>query len=97
MLNLKPKVLIYQSATMRTPRISRKSELSPCASAARLGLRTVRQSLSQNPFHCATRPSLIVHTQRNAIAITKIKLREIAVQMLFAAMLIRALHAALED
>ncbi len=40
---------------------------------------------------------LIVHAQRDAVGIPEIKLRQIAVQVLFRAVLINALHAALED
>ena len=40
---------------------------------------------------------LVVHAELGAVAVAEIELRQIAVQMLFAAMLIDALHAALED
>ena len=40
---------------------------------------------------------LIIVTKRNAVIVPEIKFREIAVQMLLAAMLVHALHAALED
>jgi len=39
----------------------------------------------------------VIYAEPNAIAIAEIKLSEIAVQVLLAAMLIDALHAALED
>ena len=42
-------------------------------------------------------PLNVIYAQPNAIGIAEIKLREIAVQVLLAAMLVDALHAALED
>jgi hypothetical protein len=48
-------------------------------------------------FHGRHGAGLIIKSERDAIAVTKIELAQIAVQMLFAAMLINALHAALEN
>jgi hypothetical protein len=45
----------------------------------------------------ATSLRFIPAPPRNAIAVAKLELRKIAVQVLLAAMLINALHAALED
>ena len=39
----------------------------------------------------------IVDANRNAVVIAEIKFRKIAMQMLFLAMLVHAVHAALED
>ena len=39
----------------------------------------------------------IVHAERDAVVVAEIKLRKIAVQVLLAAVLIDAAHAALED
>ena len=41
--------------------------------------------------------SHVIHAKGNAVVIAEIKLSEIAVQMLLAAMLVGAFHAALED
>jgi hypothetical protein len=57
----------------------------------------IRESLTGCTQNGLIGPVLIVNAKRNAVAVAEIKLRQIAVQMLLSAMLVDALHAALED
>src|SRR4051794_36929530 len=59
--------------------------------------RRVGQSLSDDALHGAGGAFCIVYAQPHPIGIAEIELREIAVQMLLAAMLVNPDHAALED
>jgi hypothetical protein len=58
---------------------------------------TVRETLASRAFNGKVRAFPIVDAERNAVRRTEIKFQEIAVKMLLSAMLIHALHAALED
>jgi hypothetical protein len=53
--------------------------------------------LPTNALEGARGPLVVVNAESNALAITKIELGKIAMEMLLAAMLVHALHAALED
>jgi len=53
--------------------------------------------IPSNALQCADDPRLIIHAEGNAVAVAEFKLRQIAVQMLFGAMLIHAFRAALKD
>jgi hypothetical protein len=44
--------------------------------------------IPSNALQCADDPRLIIHAEGNAVAVAEFKLRQIAVQMLFGAMLI---------
>ena len=59
--------------------------------------RSIGEALSNNAFNCTPGALYVIYAEPNAIAIAEVKFREIAVRMLFLAMLIDALHAALED
>src|SRR3546814_18719640 len=54
-------------------------------------------TLAHNALHGANRPHSVVHPVRHAIVVPEIELRKIPVQVLLRAVLIHALHAALED
>jgi hypothetical protein len=58
---------------------------------------SIGQTLSNDTLQCAVSAGTIIYAQRNAVAIAEIKLREIPMQMLLGAMLVHALHAALEN
>jgi hypothetical protein len=58
---------------------------------------TVRQTLASRAFYGKVRAFPVADAERNAVAIMEIKLRQIAVQVHLRAVLIDALHAALED
>jgi hypothetical protein len=68
--------------------------------ASTLNVGAVRPSIGRALANHALRQFVgalgIVHAKRNAVVIAKIKFRQIAMQMLFGAMLIRAFHTALE-
>src|ERR1700735_668047 len=74
-----------------------KPKLPFAARAPRADSGPICQSLPGNSLKRAACASIIIHAKRNAVAVAEIKLREITVQMLFGAMLVDALHAALED
>lgn len=57
---------------------------------------TIRETLARDTLHCKLRTFPIGNAESGAIVETEIKLCEIAVKMLFGAMLIRATHSALE-
>ena len=59
--------------------------------------RPVRETLAFNALHGERRTFPIVVTERDTMIVTKVKFSEIAMQMLLAAMLIHAFHAALEN
>ena len=59
--------------------------------------RPIGQPLADDALHGAGGALHVIYAEPNAIAIAEIELRQIAVQMLLAAMLVDALHAALED
>src|SRR6266702_1034881 len=59
--------------------------------------RGIGQALATGALESATGPLHVIYAQANAIAIAEIEFCEIAVQMLFAAMLVDADHATLED
>jgi len=54
-------------------------------------------TLSDHASNCARRALAILNAERNARVVPKVELGKVAVQVLFAAMLIHAAHAALED
>ena len=58
--------------------------------------RRIGEAFAYDPFHGPRGTLNVVYAKPDAIAIAEIELREIAVQMLLAAMLVDALHAALE-
>ncbi len=53
--------------------------------------RRIGETLAYNPLHGASGTFHVIYAEPNTIAIAKIELREIAVQMLFAAMLVDSL------
>ena len=57
----------------------------------------IHKTLALAALDCATRPLTIADAKSNAVGIAEVKLAQIRLQMLFAAMLINAFHAALED
>ena len=59
--------------------------------------RSIGEALAYDPLHGASGTLYVIYAQPNAIGIAEIKFREITVQMLFAAMLIHAFHAAFEN
>lgn len=58
---------------------------------------TIRDPLANDAVQRASGTTAIVDTVRDAVVIPKLELGKVAVQMLLAAMLINALHGALED
>ena len=58
---------------------------------------SISEPLADDTFYRAFGALHIIYAKPDAIAIAEIKLRKIAVQMLLAAMLVDAFHAALED
>lgn len=58
---------------------------------------TIGETLTLGTLQGNERPNVIVNAHGNAVALAEVKFRQIAVQMVFGAMLIDALHAALED
>ncbi len=58
---------------------------------------SIGQSLAADALQRTIRASLVIDAKPNAVAVPKIKLREIAVQMLFGAVLINTIDATLED
>jgi hypothetical protein len=59
--------------------------------------RSIGETLSNDTFDCARGALYVIYAEPDAIAIAEIEFGKIAVQMLFAAMLVDALHAAFED
>jgi hypothetical protein len=57
----------------------------------------IREPLPFDSVECPNRPLLVVNAKRNARVVPEIELRQIPVQMLFGAMLVDAMHAALKD
>ena len=57
----------------------------------------ISQALTADLLQGAIGALLVIPVQRRAVVVAEVKFREVAVQMLFGAMLIDALHAALED
>src|ERR1700683_1954491 len=57
----------------------------------------IGEPLSDNSFHRSRGALHVIYAKPNAVAIAEIELRQIAVQVLFLAVLINALHAALKD
>ena len=58
---------------------------------------SISKALADDAFSRKFGAHKIIHAERGACVVTKIELREIAVQMLLAAVLINALHAALKN
>lgn len=58
---------------------------------------SIGQTLSSRPLNRFVCPVLIVNAKRNAVAVAEVEFRQVAVQMLLRAVLINALHAALEN
>lgn len=58
---------------------------------------SISQALTNDTLQSFNRPGLVIKAVLGARVIAELKFRQIAVQMLFAAMLIYATHAALED
>ena len=58
---------------------------------------SVSQPLANSTFERPVGPIRIVHAQLHPVVVPKVELREVAVQVLLAAVLVGALHAALED
>ena len=78
--------------------------ISPLALASRLlpyGLsdtsRSISQPLANDAFQSDIGACRIINAKLDPVRIAEIELRNIAVQVAFAAMLINALHATLED
>src|SRR5580693_2082186 len=59
--------------------------------------RRIGEALAHDPFYGAGGTLNVIYAKPHAIGIPEIELREIAVQMLFLAVLVHAFHAALED
>src|ERR1700737_4762201 len=59
--------------------------------------RSIGQTLADDAFQRASGTLHIIYAKSDALAIPEMEFRKVAVQMLLAAMLINALHAALED
>ena len=59
--------------------------------------RSIGETLSNDTFDRAHGALYVIYAQPDAIAITKIEFGKVAMQMLFAAMLVDTLHAALEN
>jgi len=59
--------------------------------------RAVRETLAFRTLDCKRRTFPVVNAEGGPVVIAEIKFREIAMQMLFFAMLVHAAHAALED
>src|SRR3990167_6799902 len=57
----------------------------------------ISKTLADDALQRFSSTHFIVHTERNAVAVAEIKLGKIAMQMLFLAVLINALHPALEN
>ena len=57
----------------------------------------IGEPLADDALNGARGTLYVIYAQPDAVAIAEIELRQIAVQMLLAAMLVDALHAALED
>ena len=53
--------------------------------------------MPDNPCKRVARALLILNAKLRTVAVAKIKLRDVAMKMLFAAMLVDTLHSALED
>ncbi len=53
----------------------------------------VFEALANDAFHRTRGALTVIYAQLGTVAIAEIKFREIAVQMLFAAMLVNAVHA----
>lgn len=58
---------------------------------------TISQPLADDALHGKARAQSIINAKRNTIAVAKIKFRKITMQVLFLAVLVHALHAALEN
>src|SRR5260370_27722164 len=52
----------------------------------------IRETFAHDSFQCPLGSLYIIHTQPHAVAVAKIEFRQIAVQVLLAAMLVDALH-----
>jgi len=59
--------------------------------------RSIGEPLANSTLHGASGTLYVIYAEPDAIAISEIKFRQIAVQMLLFAMLVDAFHAALED
>src|SRR6202051_995213 len=59
--------------------------------------RSIGQPLADSALNRAGGALNVIYAEPNAVAISEIELRQIAVQMLLLAMLVDAFHAALED
>ena len=57
----------------------------------------IGESLAIRSLQCQRCALLIVNTQRDAVVVAELELGHVAVEVLLAAMLVIALHAALED
>ena len=57
----------------------------------------IGEALAHNPSHQTIRAGQIVHAHGDTVGVAEIELGKVAVQVAFAAMLVDALHAALED
>jgi hypothetical protein len=57
----------------------------------------IREMLAHDSFDCPLSTLHIVYIKADAVAVAKLILRKISVQVPFAAMLVDANHAALED
>jgi hypothetical protein len=86
------------------------SRIAPCLSFAAYFLvfrlfpyslsdmsRSIGEALPDDALDCDLSTLNVIYTEPDAIAVAKIELGKIPVQVLFAAMLVDALHAALED
>jgi hypothetical protein len=57
----------------------------------------ISQPLTDNPLQRAITTGHVINAERNAVAVTEIKLGKIAMQVLFGAVLVNALNSALEN
>src|SRR3546814_10499498 len=60
-------------------------------------MQLIRQTLTDDTYHRNVGSLAIIHAVRDPVVIPELIFRQIAMQMLFTAMLIDALHAAFED
>lgn len=70
---------------------------APPAQSLRAQRVPVKHSFPYDPVKGEVSTRGVVHVQRRAVVVTELVLRQIAVQVLLAAVLVHALHAALED
>src|ERR1700685_519533 len=80
-----------------TPSKSRKGKLPALHLMSGIDLAAICQALSDDALERVRGTLRIFDAKPRTIVVAEIKLRDVAMQVLFAAMLVDALHAALED